>query len=402
MTGRHRCLSPGVLVVYGASLFQGLTVVSFPASGTVLRSMHDLSDEGYGSLFLPQTVFTILASLLGGALANRLGLRALLIFSALASALSQIALLSVELIPSRTALSVLLVGTSFMGLGFGAAAAPLNAYPGLLFPAKRDAALIAVHTALGAGFALGPLLVSSLVAANSWPVFPALVATGSICLAVVGTRVTLPVQRAARNEDIGVPLAWGVLALFAGVAVLYAFAEGTFSNWASIYLHDTRAVGESLAALAISGFWAALTLGRLVVVALVVRVAPHKVWLALPVGMAAVFLLLPCATGAVSGILLFVLAGFACSAFFPLTVAIASTRFPGQEPLVGSLLTAALMIGVGGGSFAVGALRNVATFESMYRASIAYPVAAFLLGLMLITASKQAPPQDQASSITPI
>src|SRR5512147_96156 len=61
------------------------------------------------------------------------------------------------------------------------------------------------------------------------------------------------------------------------------------------------------------------------------------------------FLLLPYAMDAVTGIALFALAGFACSAFLPLTISLASQRFPRQIALVSSMLIAALMVGVGMG-----------------------------------------------------
>ncbi len=55
----------GVVVTYLCSLLQGLTLVAFPASATVLRSDYGIDDAGYGSLFLPQMAFTILGSLAG-------------------------------------------------------------------------------------------------------------------------------------------------------------------------------------------------------------------------------------------------------------------------------------------------------------------------------------------------
>jgi fucose permease len=394
----ERAFSACAVVVYATALFQGLTVVAFPASGTVLRSMHSLTDEAYGSLFVPQTVFTIVGSLLGGVLARRVGLRTLLVLSGLAGALSQAALLSVLVVPSARVLPVLLLGTGLMGLGFGFAAAPLNSYPRLLFPRRGDSALVFVHTAIGAGFALGPAIVSSLVAADRWAVFPGLVGVGSLIIAITGSRAGLPVQKEPPQSGGRGPLPWRALAAFGVIAVLYAFAEGTFSNWASIYLHDARGVAESLAALAISAFWAALTVGRLVVSALVARVAPNRIWLTLPLVMTVVFFLLPYARDAGTGILLFALAGFACSAFFPLTVAIASKHAPGQEALAASLLIAALMVGVGGGSFALGALRNAAGFETIYRLSVAYPVAAFSLGAMTLGLLRRPRPREEAAT----
>jgi fucose permease len=378
---------PGVAVVYAASLLQGLTVVAFPASSTVLRSMHHLSDEAYGSLFLPQTLFTIVGSLLGGALARKVGLRALLVASACAGLLSQLALLSVVALPSEAVLPALLIGTGLMGLGFGGAAAPLNTYPGLLFPGRGDSALVALHTVLGVGFSLGPILVSALVAVDHWAIFPSVVVVGNALIAIGGSRVSLPVQRQIdQTGPVSMP-SWGPLTVLATIAVLYAFAEGTFSNWASIFLHETRSVDESIAALAISGFWAALTLGRLGVAALITRIPPFKVWLTLPLAMIAVFVLLPYVRGAADGVALFCAAGLAASAFFPLTVALANRRYSGHEALVSSVLTAALMVGVGGGSFGLGFLRRELSFEAIYRLSALYPLVAFALGALTVTAN---------------
>ena len=97
--------------------------------------------------------------------------------------------------------------------------------------------------------------------------------------------------------------------------------------------------------------------------------------------MIGVFLLLPSASGPVNGIAMFTLAGLAASAFFPLTVAIGSECYPGKTGLVASLLTAALMVGVGAGSFALCALRSSLPFDTLYRVSALYPAMAALLAL---------------------
>ena len=105
--------------------------------------------------------------------------------------------------------------------------------------------------------------------------------------------------------------------------------------------------------------------------------------------MIAALLALPYASGAASGLSLFALAGLGCSAFFPLTIALSSKRFPNDVAWVSSMLTAALMAGVGMGSFAVGALREVLALENLYRISVVYP----LLVLLLIFILKKARPE---------
>ncbi|MGF1465964.1 MAG: sugar MFS transporter [Sandaracinaceae bacterium] len=404
---------PAVAVVYGGALLSGLTVVSFPASSTVLRALHHLTDAEYGSIFLPQAGLTIVGSLVGGTLAARLGLKALHALSLLLFALAEACLCAVAFVPSSAALPVLLVGTGLMGLGFGLAAAPLNSYPGLLYPRRAEPALVALHTLLAFGFALGPLAVAALVDGGLWLAFPASIAALSAVAAVATLRLPLPAARAATggtapptpceagvgSGDDAPPPALAdpaaspplvILALFGLLAVAYAIAEGTYSNWAAVYLHEDVGLSDTVAPLGITAFWVALALGRLGVSGLVARVPAEVVWLGLPVAMAAVFLLLPYASNAVTGIGLFLLAGLAASAFFPLTVAIASKRYPGREALVASLLTAALMLGVGGGTYLLGALRRALDFVTIYRLSAAYPAVALLLAILALALSRRA------------
>ena len=123
--------------------------------------------------------------------------------------------------------------------------------------------------------------------------------------------------------------------------------------------------------------------GRLLVAVLVVRIAPLPIWLTLPALMIAAFLLLPGADTPALGLSLFALAGLACSAFFPLTITLASERFPEHVAWVSSMLIAALMVGVGLGSFVIGPLREWLSLENLYRLSATYPVAVISLALWL-------------------
>src|SRR5262249_60513742 len=61
--------------VYAAGLIQGIALVTFPAASTIFTnpSQYGLSNTQYGTMFLPQVVTAITASLLGGKLAQRVG-----------------------------------------------------------------------------------------------------------------------------------------------------------------------------------------------------------------------------------------------------------------------------------------------------------------------------------------
>lgn len=155
--------------------------------------------------------------------------------------------------------------------------------------------------------------------------------------------------------------------LFVSIAVCYALAGGTFANWAVVYLREERAMSEAGAALAA---------GRLLFTALLARVCAAVIWRALPIAMALGFVALPLVRDLGAAILAFGFAGLGCSAFFPLTVSLASPYFAGGAARASSLLSAALMVGVGLGSFVVGPLREGVALTTLYQWSTTYPLLA--------------------------
>ncbi len=252
--------------------------------------------------------------------------------------------------------------------------------------------VVALHTLLGLGLMVGPLLAEGFVRADRWAGFPLLLLGLSVLLALIAATVRLPPDAGDemdRRRITNPPLTSGAFWIFAAIAVLYAFAEGAFSNWAVIYLREAKALPAGVAALALSVFWAAMVTGRLLVAVLVVRVAPQVIWLTLPVLMATAFLLLPGANTPALGLGLFALAGLACSAFFPLTITLASARFPDQVAWVSSMLIAALMVGVGLGSFVIGPLREWLALEQIYRFSTLYPILVIGLAGWLTVAQRR-------------
>jgi fucose permease len=383
-----------IAVVYLSAFLQGLAMVSFAASGTLLKDAKGFTDAQYGLIFIPQIATTIVGSLAGGALARKAGLTRILLAALIATGLSQIGLAVAVTATEMPGTFYLVLGsTAMFGLAFGLGAAPLNTYPGLIFPNKTDTALVALHTLLGAGLSTGPLLVGPLTTAGFWLGYPLLLIAGATTLSLLLFGARLPTYRPAEanqtdssDTKTANPLTKAVLWIFVAIAVLYAFAEGTFANWAIIYLNEERSVELAQASFALAIFWAMLAAGRLLVSVLLLKINAAWIWLTLPLLMITTLLLLPLAATAASGIALFALAGLSCSAFFPLTVGLASKRFATHQALVASLLIAALMVGVGLGSFVIGPLRQTFTIAELYRFSIFYPLGALLLALGVILA----------------
>ncbi|PLZ00464.1 hypothetical protein CY652_20925 [Burkholderia sp. WAC0059] len=371
-----------VASVYLGAAMQGLALVSFAASGPTLRMAQHLSDAQYGLVFLPQVGATIVGALLGSTVAQRLGMQRLLWIALLFDALSQLGLASVESVPVPLALPMLLAAATAMGLGFGFMGSPMNGCPALFFPTRTGAATVGIHCFNGSGLIFGPMLLQFTLAHAGFNAYP--LAQGMLALALVALTLVARFDPGARDDAAArhaetAPWRSAAFWLLAIIAVTYSFAEGTFGNWASVYLQEDRHLPADVAALGLSAFWAGVVGGRLLVSLLILKLPERAVWRFLPLVMAAAFLLLPSVDSAATGIGLFALAGLGCSAFFPLTVALTTRRFPRHLAFASAMMIAALMAGNGLGSFMLGALRAHLSFEALYRASVLYPALALLL-----------------------
>jgi fucose permease len=344
--------APLVASVYLSGFLQGLVLVSFPASSTALKDMHGFTDAQYGAIFLPQVAFAVVGAVGGGALARLMGLKALLWLSLLIVGLSQLLLAATTLLTPSSAFAVIPAGTACLGLGFGLSGAPLNSYPPRFFPAKRDTALVALHTALGLGLAAGPLLVGWAIAVGGWVAFPSLLLAASLTLMAIVMWLRWPDAEqlvaaaekltTAAGVEVQRPLTSASFWIFFVIAILYAFAEGTFYNWAVIYLQESKGLPMAVAAASLSAFWVAMVAGR------------------------------------------FALSGLACSAFFPLAIGLISIRFDQHVAWVSSMMIAALMVGVGLGAFFIGLLRGQLALEQLYRISSIYPFLVLVLAVVLV------------------
>jgi fucose permease len=189
----------------------------------------------------------------------------------------------------------------------------------------------------------------------------------------------------ARAEARVTPLPVRAAAFWAFVlmAFLYALAEGSIASWAVIFLREDRGFSAPSAAAGLALFWAGLTVGRLLVASLVLRLPAQPIWLALPLLMAATLLSMQLATSKPAALALFAAAGLSCSAFFPLTVGVASRRFPEHVPWVSSMVYAGLALGVGAGPFVMGLLRPHGSLTRLYALTAIYPILCAILGALV-------------------
>jgi predicted MFS family arabinose efflux permease len=385
-----------VLTVYVIGLFQGLSLVAFPAAATILTSTagYDLSKTQYGLMFIPQVAMAIAGSLALPKLAGRFSLKRILLAGMTADALAMGLLAGSN--PAQgdaIAYPMLLVATAALGLGFGLTLGAISTYAGAFMPDRRDVALTALNVLLGLGTALSPLLIAFFTDVGQWWYLPLLAAAG--LLALIGLTATQPMElpvpdsgRATETDGAARPRIPTLFWAFAAALVIYGIGETMFGNWGTTLLVG-KGVSATSANDGLAVFWAAVTVGRLVIAVASTRLRSTRIFVVLPWAIAAALLVFPTASTAGAGIALFGLGGLACSGFFPMTVGYGEATFPSIIELAAGWLIAAYQVGYGLAAFGAGALQHVVSLSTVFR--IAAGAAAGMGLLALVVASRQHP-----------
>lgn len=385
--------------VYGGGLALGIALVSFPAAATILTAVggYGLTSNQYGSIFLPLVAGAVLASLFAPALARRHGLRAILLagFLSTALAMSVFALSSLLTQVHWLAFALVLLATGLLGLGFGATLTAINAYAASFFPRRSETALTALHTLLGTGTALAPLIIAMLADGGRWWLLPLAAATAMFLLAGIGR--TQPLVLASETGSGQTAGGWAMIRalparfwIWIGFALLYGVCETLFGNWGTVYLNQQRGLTPATANLALAVFWAAVTVGRLLVAVLSTRIPPAKIFRLLPVLILLALAAVALASGPTLGVMAFALAGLACSACLPLSIGTASGESPRFVETVSGWMVAAYMMGFGIGAFAVGPLREAGDLQLSQIYLWAMAIAAVLIVLTLALTRRSA------------
>jgi MFS family permease len=273
------------------------------------------------------------------------------------------------------AYGLLLAATACLGCGFGLTVPSLNTLTAAFHPKAPDRAVLVLNALLGLGTALAPVFVAAFVGIGFWVGLPVLAACLLVALVLVSFRLPLDPghqqptgarqpgggsrqPRGARvaTAALRVPSGLGVFAVF---ALLYGFCETMNGNWSGLYV-TSLGVSASTASLALTGFWALVTAGR-VLVAGVQRWLPSRAaYHILPFVLAGAFVLiavLPHAAPA-AAVAAFCLAGLGCSALLPLTISFGQEKLTGNQTAVAGGVIATYQIGYGIAAFGVGPLTS--------------------------------------------
>ncbi|HEX5095730.1 MAG TPA: MFS transporter [Acidimicrobiia bacterium] len=351
-------------VVQIAAVAQGVALVTFPAASTIFTNAddYDLSRSAYGAMFVPQAVTAVAASVLGASWAARVGTRKIYLIGLTANVVAMALLVVSATVQHDESIAypILLLATGCLGVGFGFTVPALNTFTAAFNPAKVDASVLVLNALLGVGTALAPVLVAVFVGLDLWWGLPALTGIVLVGLLVASSRLAFAVDSSARPPEAtarrSIPVRFWI---YAGFALCYGICETMNGNWASLDMKDLGA-STTQASLALTTFWASVTLGRVVFAALQRWVPTSLIYRALPVLLVAVFLAisqLPDDEPALA-IVTFGLAGLGCSALLPLTISFGQGELTAMSAGVAGGVIASYQVGYGIAAFGAGPLQS--------------------------------------------
>lgn len=181
---------------------QGITLVTFPAVSAVLTdpARYGLTTSAYGTMFVPQAVTAVLASLLGAGLARRLGGKSMLLGGLTADLVAMAVLFASKFLVGQHTLAYgfLLTATGFLGVGFGLVVPALNTFTAAFFPAKVDRSILTLNALPGRGTALAPVFSAVFVGSGIWWGLPLLMCGLTLVLLLFTLR--LPLEEGSAHQ----------------------------------------------------------------------------------------------------------------------------------------------------------------------------------------------------------
>ena len=165
---------------------------------------------------------------------------------------------------------------------------------------------------------------------------------------------TAPAATAAGARS-GIPARFWVFAAF---AVLYGVCETLNGNWSQLDMTNELGASTTVAALALTAFWAMVTVGRIAVAAIGRWVPVRLTYHVLPFLLAGAFVVIALLGegDAGLGVVAFGLAGLGCSALLPLTISFGQEQLAAISAAMAGGVIAFYQLGYGIAAFGTGPL----------------------------------------------
>jgi fucose permease len=291
-----------------------------------LRMQYGVDKVTIGLLFLVQSIGYLVAAFSSGLLIEKLGNRRFLMLGVVSF------LFGVGALALMLPFMIVLIAMLPLGLGVGIIDAGINVY--IASMPCNAARLNYLHAFYGIGALLGPLIASALLAVRWGWNSVYVVWIGMSLVLLIGIHLVFKQQNIAPSEEIAtpssnvlvaalrVPIVW-IAALF---LLIYVGVEVSVGIWSYSFLIEERHASILCAGWMVSGYWLGLTLGRLTLARVALRVGNTRV-------------IQCCLVGVVIGVLLvwlvpiypvstigLVLIGFSFGPIYPTTIALISKK----------------------------------------------------------------------------
>ncbi len=335
-------LSPRATLILVCTLYlaSGLTLASIGPNLAALATHSGQDISVIGSLFTAFSLGTVLAQLPAPWLTARYGQRAVL---TLGIVMMGTGVLGESL--SRS-LALLLSMGLLAGLGFGTILASGNLLVAQLFTHRSTSVLNLINLFFGVGSIIGPLITSwAKVSIGSSLAALWLGAGMFFLLAPVATLVPVTTRSSSSVTDRATP-PWGLIMLFGLLLLVYSGIEIAIGGWSTIYLNASTGMPLEQAAIAVSGFWLALTIGRGIGSILGLRLeAITLLRLAIGLLLAGTILLATSVGDVWRSVVALLIIGVASGPIFPSSLALIARITQGQSSAIALTLAVANMGG---------------------------------------------------------
>jgi len=339
-------MSPRKLMVMAFALFIAIGWLG----GALGPTLPDLADRtgrdlaALGGLVTAAFIGTMTAQIVAGPLNDRLGQRPVILVGAILLGLGTLGILF-----SRNLTAMLAIGLVY-GFGSGAVDISTNLLIAHRFAQRSVPMLNLLHTFYGVGSVASPAVAGLTLALweSALPAFGLGFVAILIPLPLVWQLDNVPLPAPPASAGRGNRFSYRAALLWAlgFLLLLFVGLEAGMGAWTTAYVDRTPTLGKEVGALITSGYWLALTVGRILGALYSTRFTPQTVLWACLVGILGGSILLAVGHGSAALTVLAVLVlGLWSGPPYPTIVAITTATFPNGPGKATSVVVAMASLG---------------------------------------------------------
>jgi MFS transporter, FHS family, Na+ dependent glucose transporter 1 len=224
-------------------------------------------------LFIARNLGQMLFSLLGGRLYDRLPGHVVM-----GAALFML-VISMTLVPLIPQLPLLIAVVFILGIANGTIDVGANALLVWIYQARVGPFMNALHFTFGVGAFIGPIIITQVISGTGGEITWAYWTLALLIVPSALWLLALPspaIQTGAEDTPAG-RINYGLLFLIAFFFFVYGGAEVSFGGWVSSYVVALNLTTEASAAYLTSGYYGAISAGRLLVIPIAARLRPRTI-----------------------------------------------------------------------------------------------------------------------------